>query len=57
MPVINGTDNPNKLVGKSDVFNPPYNEIYGFGGNDTVEGGFFAFFMARKVIITLGLVA
>lgn len=43
MAVIKGDNKDNRLKGPDDLFNPPYNEIYGLGGNDTIEGGFFAF--------------
>lgn len=41
MPVIKGNDKANKLIGASDVFGVT-NTIYGYGGNDTLEGGFHA---------------
>lgn len=41
MPVIKGNDKANKLIGASDVFGVT-NNIYGYGGNDTLEGGFQA---------------
>lgn len=41
MPTIKGNEKDNKLVGSSDVFGV-INNIYGYGGNDTLEGGFFA---------------
>ncbi|MBB6510418.1 Ca2+-binding RTX toxin-like protein [Rhizobium soli] len=41
MPVINGNESDNKLIGDSYVFGA-VNYIYGFGGNDTLQGGFFA---------------
>jgi Ca2+-binding RTX toxin-like protein len=41
MPTIKGNANDNRLVGDSDVFGV-VNYIYGYGGNDTLEGGFMA---------------
>ena len=41
MPTINGNNKNNKLKGDSDVFGVT-NHIYGFGGDDTLEGGFHA---------------
>lgn len=41
MPTIKGNEKANKLVGNSDVFGVT-NYIYGYGGNDTLEGGFQA---------------
>lgn len=41
MPTIKGNDKDNKLVGNSDVFGIT-NYIYGYGGNDSLEGGFQA---------------
>ncbi len=41
MPTIKGTAKDNKLIGDSDVFGVT-NYIYGYGGNDTLEGGFSA---------------
>lgn len=41
MPIIKGNNSNNKLVGESDVFGVS-NYIYGYGGNDTLTGGFMA---------------
>lgn len=41
MPVIKGNNSNNKLIGESDVFGVS-NYIYGYGGNDTLTGGFQA---------------
>lgn len=41
MPTIKGNNKDNKLIGDSDVFGVT-NYIYGYGGNDTLEGGFHA---------------
>ncbi|MCJ8057308.1 hypothetical protein GB928_028905 [Shinella curvata] len=41
MGIIKGNSKDNRLVGDSDVFGMT-NEIYGYGGNDTLKGGFFA---------------
>lgn len=41
MSIIKGNNKDNKLIGESDVFGA-VNEMYGYGGNDTLEGGFFA---------------
>ncbi|MBD8663141.1 calcium-binding protein [Rhizobium sp. CFBP 8752] len=41
MPIIKGTSKDNKLVGNSDLWGVT-NEMYGYGGNDTLEGGFYA---------------
>ncbi|OJF99247.1 hypothetical protein AX760_13625 [Pararhizobium antarcticum] len=41
MPVIKGNEKANKLIGASDVFGVT-NSIYGYGGTDTLEGGFHA---------------
>lgn len=41
MPVIKGNAKDNKLIGATDVFGVR-NDIYGYGGNDTLEGGFHA---------------
>lgn len=41
MTIIKGNAKDNKLIGDSDVFGVT-NEMYGYGGNDTLEGGFFA---------------
>lgn len=41
MPTIKGNEKANKLIGESDVFGVT-NYIYGYGGNDTLEGGFQA---------------
>jgi hypothetical protein len=42
MPIIKGNDQNNSLIGQDA---PPFdtiNEMYGFGGNDRLEGGFLA---------------
>lgn len=41
MPIIKGNNSDNKLIGESDVFGVT-NHIYGYGGNDTLAGGFHA---------------
>lgn len=41
MPVIKGNNKDNRLIGQSDVFGVT-NSIYGYGGNDRLEGGFHA---------------
>ncbi|RVI19982.1 calcium-binding protein [Sinorhizobium meliloti] len=41
MPVIKGNNSNNKLIGESYVLGVT-NHIYGYGGNDTLSGGFFA---------------
>lgn len=41
MPVIKGNNSNNKLIGESYVLGVT-NDIYGYGGNDTLTGGFFA---------------
>ncbi|MDW9899134.1 hypothetical protein GOB10_25855 [Sinorhizobium meliloti] len=41
MPIIKGNNSNNRLVGESDVFGVS-NYIYGYGGDDTLTGGFFA---------------
>ncbi|WP_050994498.1 calcium-binding protein [Sinorhizobium fredii] len=41
MPTIKGNNSNNKLIGESDVFGVT-NYIYGYGGNDTLTGGFQA---------------
>lgn len=41
MPTIKGSSRADTLVGKSDIFGVT-NIIYGYGGNDRLEGGFHA---------------
>jgi Ca2+-binding RTX toxin-like protein len=41
MSIIKGNSKDNSYVGDSDVFGTT-NYMYGYGGNDTLEGGFFA---------------